>query len=102
MSRAAVRTRAATSRSRCAVSRKDGPGALSAATTCPLNATTGAATTDAGGRGLFLVARFASRWGVRYTPRGKVIWCEQAREAAGGGLEDMGDAPLDQWDEPAL
>ncbi|MGW2459743.1 SpoIIE family protein phosphatase [Streptomyces sp. NPDC001761] len=36
-----------------------------------------AATTDEGGRGLFLVAQFAQRWGTRYTPRGKVIWAEQ-------------------------
>jgi serine phosphatase RsbU (regulator of sigma subunit)/PAS domain-containing protein/anti-sigma regulatory factor (Ser/Thr protein kinase) len=37
-----------------------------------------AATTDEGGRGLFLVAQFAARWGTRYTPCGKVIWAEQA------------------------
>ncbi|RZB13764.1 GAF domain-containing protein [Streptomyces sp. F001] len=37
-----------------------------------------AATTDEGGRGLFLVAQVADRWGTRYTPRGKVIWAEQA------------------------
>lgn len=36
-----------------------------------------AATTDEGGRGLFLVAQFAQRWGTRYTTRGKVIWAEQ-------------------------
>ncbi|AZM58363.1 MULTISPECIES: SpoIIE family protein phosphatase/ATP-binding protein [unclassified Streptomyces] len=36
-----------------------------------------AATTDEGGRGLFLVARFAERWGTRYTAHGKVIWTEQ-------------------------
>ncbi|MFE5633326.1 SpoIIE family protein phosphatase [Streptomyces sp. NPDC056543] len=35
-----------------------------------------AATTDEGGRGLFLVAQFAERWGTRYTQRGKVIWAE--------------------------
>ncbi|GDY50923.1 hypothetical protein SVIO_015460 [Streptomyces violaceusniger] len=37
-----------------------------------------AATTDEGGRGLFLVAQFAQRWGTRYTPHGKVIWAETA------------------------
>ncbi|MGW1191619.1 SpoIIE family protein phosphatase [Streptomyces sp. NPDC002559] len=37
-----------------------------------------AATTDEGGRGLFLVAQFAERWGTRYTENGKVIWSEQA------------------------
>ncbi|MFI6932038.1 SpoIIE family protein phosphatase [Streptomyces sp. NPDC050287] len=36
-----------------------------------------AATTDEGGRGLFLVAQLAERWGTRYTREGKVIWAEQ-------------------------
>ncbi|MFD7386066.1 SpoIIE family protein phosphatase [Streptomyces anulatus] len=36
-----------------------------------------ARTTDEGGRGLFLVAQLAHRWGTRYTPHGKVIWAEQ-------------------------
>ncbi|WP_406860533.1 SpoIIE family protein phosphatase [Streptomyces sp. HUAS MG47] len=36
-----------------------------------------AETTDEGGRGLFLVAQCAQRWGTRYTTRGKVIWSEQ-------------------------
>ncbi|MFC9327689.1 SpoIIE family protein phosphatase [Kitasatospora sp. NPDC057015] len=36
-----------------------------------------AATMDEGGRGLFLVAQFAERWGTRYTGSGKVIWTEQ-------------------------
>ncbi|MBA2807758.1 SpoIIE family protein phosphatase [Streptomyces sp. KM273126] len=36
-----------------------------------------AATMDEGGRGLFLVAQFADRWGTRYTSGGKVIWTEQ-------------------------
>ncbi|WP_369254878.1 SpoIIE family protein phosphatase [Streptomyces sp. R35] len=36
-----------------------------------------AATTDEGGRGLFLVAQLAERWGTRYNPAGKVIWAEQ-------------------------
>ncbi|MEU0049000.1 SpoIIE family protein phosphatase [Streptomyces sp. NPDC006309] len=35
-----------------------------------------AATTDEGGRGLFLVSQLAERWGTRYTPHGKVIWAE--------------------------
>ncbi|MFJ2777117.1 MULTISPECIES: SpoIIE family protein phosphatase [unclassified Kitasatospora] len=39
-----------------------------------------AATTDEGGRGLFLVAQFADRWGTRYTGTGKVIWTEQPLE----------------------
>ncbi|MFC9927681.1 SpoIIE family protein phosphatase [Streptomyces sp. NPDC127190] len=36
-----------------------------------------AASTDEGGRGLFLVAQLADRWGTRYTPHGKIIWAEQ-------------------------
>ncbi|MGW1807351.1 SpoIIE family protein phosphatase [Streptomyces sp. NPDC002078] len=36
-----------------------------------------AATTDEGGRGLFLVAQLAERWGTRYTSDGKIIWAEQ-------------------------
>ncbi|MEU2775710.1 SpoIIE family protein phosphatase [Streptomyces sp. NPDC007162] len=35
-----------------------------------------ATTTEEGGRGLFLVAQFADRWGTRYTSEGKVIWTE--------------------------
>ncbi|MCF3184463.1 SpoIIE family protein phosphatase [Streptomyces polychromogenes] len=41
-----------------------------------------AASTDEGGRGLFLVAQLAQSWGTRYTPRGKVIWAECALDAA--------------------
>lgn len=37
-----------------------------------------ARTTDEGGRGLFLVAQLAQRWGTRYTANGKIIWTEQA------------------------
>ncbi|UQX03832.1 SpoIIE family protein phosphatase [Streptomyces sp. RerS4] len=40
-----------------------------------------AATTDEGGRGLFLVAQYAERWGTRYTQRGKVIWAELSSSA---------------------
>ncbi|MGV9558275.1 SpoIIE family protein phosphatase [Streptomyces sp. NPDC003522] len=36
-----------------------------------------ARSTDEGGRGLFLVAQLAHRWGARYTPGGKIIWAEQ-------------------------
>ncbi|PBC70779.1 histidine kinase-like protein [Streptomyces sp. TLI_235] len=36
-----------------------------------------ASITDEGGRGLFLVAQIAERWGTRYTDTGKVIWAEQ-------------------------
>ncbi len=61
-----------------------------------------AAATDEGGRGLFLVAQFAQRWGTRYIARGKVIWTEQflhgpATDAGGASVDDL----LDQWDDPA-
>ncbi|GEC03965.1 hypothetical protein SSP24_16200 [Streptomyces spinoverrucosus] len=36
-----------------------------------------ARSTDEGGRGLFLVAQLAHRWGARYTSDGKIIWAEQ-------------------------
>ncbi|BFO18855.1 SpoIIE family protein phosphatase/ATP-binding protein [Streptomyces sp. KM77-8] len=36
-----------------------------------------ATMTDEGGRGLFLVAQLAERWGTRYLPAGKVIWAAQ-------------------------
>ncbi|MEU5472849.1 SpoIIE family protein phosphatase [Streptomyces lydicus] len=41
-----------------------------------------AATTDEGGRGLYLVAHLAERWGTRYTPEGKIIWTEQPLTAS--------------------
>ncbi|MDK9495024.1 SpoIIE family protein phosphatase [Streptomyces katrae] len=58
-----------------------------------------AATTDEGGRGLFLVAQYAERWGTRYTERGKVIWAELSPSGGEGqvplemdldALEDLG------------
>ncbi|MFF7376810.1 SpoIIE family protein phosphatase [Streptomyces massasporeus] len=57
-----------------------------------------AATTDEGGRGLFLVSQMAERWGTRYTPQGKVIWAEQAlpevmQQPAPGPAD--ADTPLD-------
>jgi hypothetical protein len=36
-----------------------------------------AADTDEGGRGIFLVAQLAERWGTRFTPTGKIVWAEQ-------------------------
>ncbi|MFI1367416.1 ATP-binding SpoIIE family protein phosphatase [Streptomyces griseochromogenes] len=36
-----------------------------------------ARSSDEGGRGLFLVAQLAQRWGTRYTTPGKTIWTEQ-------------------------
>ncbi|MFE9442183.1 SpoIIE family protein phosphatase [Streptomyces sp. NPDC006602] len=43
-----------------------------------------AASTDEGGRGLFLVAQFAQAWGTRYTADGKVIWAECALDVPTG------------------
>ncbi|MFJ9815250.1 SpoIIE family protein phosphatase [Streptomyces sp. NPDC101151] len=40
-------------------------------------------STDEGGRGLFLVAQVAQRWGTRYTGTGKTIWAEQHLPGAG-------------------
>ncbi|NLU67784.1 SpoIIE family protein phosphatase [Streptomyces sp. HNM0574] len=58
-----------------------------------------ATTTDEGGRGLFLVARFTQRWGTRYTARGKVIWTEQPLHVPSSGDpdEETTDDLLDQW-----
>ncbi|MFC5253286.1 SpoIIE family protein phosphatase [Streptomyces nigrescens] len=43
-----------------------------------------AASTDEGGRGLFLVAQLAQSWGTRYTTDGKVIWAECALDVPEG------------------
>ncbi|MGX2997129.1 SpoIIE family protein phosphatase [Streptomyces sp. JNUCC 64] len=58
-----------------------------------------ASLTDEGGRGLFLVAQLADRWGTRYTPEGKVIWTEQSPHGpvAPPHGPDLTDALLDQW-----
>ncbi|MER5932553.1 SpoIIE family protein phosphatase [Streptomyces sp. NPDC002054] len=62
-----------------------------------------AEATDEGGRGLFLVAQFAERWGTRYTARGKIIWSEQALQAkAAPAGEDLGAALLAAWDDEAF
>ncbi|WP_416985190.1 SpoIIE family protein phosphatase [Streptomyces sp. T028] len=41
-----------------------------------------AASTDEGGRGLFLVAQLSRTWGTRYLPEGKVIWAECGLDGA--------------------
>ncbi|MFD5480391.1 SpoIIE family protein phosphatase [Streptomyces hawaiiensis] len=41
-----------------------------------------AASTDEGGRGLFLVAQLSQSWGTRYLPEGKVIWAECGLDTA--------------------
>ncbi|MFJ2960713.1 SpoIIE family protein phosphatase [Streptomyces collinus] len=61
-----------------------------------------AAITDEGGRGLFLVARFARRWGTRYMARGKVIWTEQSTRSPEAEPEEVSaDALLEQWEDAA-
>jgi PAS domain-containing protein/anti-sigma regulatory factor (Ser/Thr protein kinase) len=45
-----------------------------------------ATATDEGGRGLFLVAQVADRWGTRYTPEGKIIWSEQSLPSGYRGM----------------
>ncbi|MGI5401045.1 SpoIIE family protein phosphatase [Streptomyces sp. CA-135486] len=55
-----------------------------------------AATMDEGGRGLFLVAQMADRWGTRYTPQGKVIWAALSLHRPGGSVD--GTAWLDILD----
>lgn len=44
-----------------------------------------ARSSDEGGRGLFLVAQLAQRWGTRYTAPGKTIWAEQQLPARCSG-----------------
>ncbi|MFF2503334.1 SpoIIE family protein phosphatase [Streptomyces sp. NPDC058067] len=61
-----------------------------------------AAITDEGGRGLFLVAHYAERWGTRYSPRGKVIWAELSPHPAEQPMPDLGEDFLDQWAEPEI
>lgn len=64
-----------------------------------------AAGTDEGGRGIFLVAQLAHRWGTRYTPGGKVIWSEQllhdeSRSADGLPIDTLVDRLADDLSEP--
>ncbi|MEW2412952.1 SpoIIE family protein phosphatase [Streptomyces sp. NPDC046866] len=62
-----------------------------------------AEATDEGGRGLFLVAQFAQRWGTRYTARGKIIWTEQALpDGTGQAVAVPEEALLAAWDDEPL
>jgi serine phosphatase RsbU (regulator of sigma subunit)/anti-sigma regulatory factor (Ser/Thr protein kinase) len=61
-----------------------------------------AATTDEGGRGLFLVAQLSQAWGTRYTPHGKVIWAECALDAADPALAVSSAIGSDWEDFPAI
>ncbi|MFJ3306607.1 SpoIIE family protein phosphatase [Streptomyces sp. NPDC086549] len=63
-----------------------------------------AATTDEGGRGLFLVAQFAQRWGTRYSSGGKVIWTEQFLHdgSSAAAAYTPVDVLLEQFGDPTL
>ena len=56
-----------------------------------------AGITDEGGRGLFLIAQLAQRWGTRYTTSGKVIWTEQTLPSAADPGAARGGGP---WHDP--
>ncbi|WP_077797526.1 SpoIIE family protein phosphatase [Streptomyces sp. JHA26] len=59
-----------------------------------------AATTEEGGRGLFLVAQFTKSWGARYTPQGKTVWAEQVPQRGRAGAEPDEQALLAMFDDP--
>ncbi|MFI6108233.1 SpoIIE family protein phosphatase [Streptomyces sp. NPDC051310] len=58
-----------------------------------------AATTEEGGRGLFLVAQFTRTWGARYMQQGKTVWAEQVAHAERRTPEADEDALLDMFDD---
>ncbi|MFF9847230.1 SpoIIE family protein phosphatase [Streptomyces litmocidini] len=60
-----------------------------------------AATTDEGGRGLYLVAQYAERWGTRYARRGKTIWAELRVGADGSEPAPMAVPDLDALEDLA-
>jgi anti-sigma regulatory factor (Ser/Thr protein kinase) len=63
-----------------------------------------ARTTDEGGRGLYIVAALADRWGVRTTTRGKTARLEQpleSRPAFDWQWQGLATEPVDTW-TPAL
>ncbi|MGW7005830.1 SpoIIE family protein phosphatase [Streptomyces sp. NPDC054933] len=53
-----------------------------------------ARSNDEGGRGLFLVAQFAQRWGTRYTSDGKTIWAEQLLPESAPQHPDIAESRL--------
>ncbi|MGW6418292.1 SpoIIE family protein phosphatase [Streptomyces sp. NPDC055055] len=60
-----------------------------------------AATTDEGGRGLYLVAQYADRWGTRYARRGKTIWAELRVDAGDAEPVAMAVPDLDALEDLA-
>ncbi|MFI9721957.1 SpoIIE family protein phosphatase [Streptomyces sp. NPDC052396] len=61
-----------------------------------------AATTDEGGRGLFLVAQLCQAWGTRYTVGGKVIWAECPLEMSPGSAGEAELSEISFDDIPAI
>ncbi|WP_437096423.1 SpoIIE family protein phosphatase [Streptomyces sp. enrichment culture] len=59
-----------------------------------------AATTEEGGRGLFLVAQFTKSWGARYMPQGKTVWAEQIPQRELPAAEPDEQALLAMFDDP--
>ncbi|MEV6960230.1 SpoIIE family protein phosphatase [Streptomyces sp. NPDC051207] len=62
-----------------------------------------AGTSEEGGRGLFLVARFSHAWGARYRTQGKTVWAEQpVRQALSLTLDpdNEEDLLLSLYDDP--
>ncbi|QJS13896.1 SpoIIE family protein phosphatase [Streptomyces argyrophyllae] len=59
-----------------------------------------AATTEEGGRGLFLVAQFTKSWGARYMPQGKTVWAEQIPQPEQQTPDTDEEALLAMFDDP--
>ncbi|WP_217145703.1 SpoIIE family protein phosphatase [Streptomyces sp. AC627_RSS907] len=59
-----------------------------------------AASTEEGGRGLFLVAQFTKSWGARYMPQGKTVWAEQVPQPEHPAAESDEQALLAMFEEP--
>ncbi|WP_454326541.1 SpoIIE family protein phosphatase [Streptomyces glaucescens] len=59
-----------------------------------------AATTEEGGRGLFLVAQFTKSWGARFMPQGKTVWAEQIPQPEQPASETDEEALLAMFDDP--
>ncbi len=59
-----------------------------------------AATTEEGGRGLFLVAQFTKSWGARYMPQGKTVWAEQIPQREQPAPETDEQPLLEMFDDP--
>ncbi|MFC7999248.1 ATP-binding protein [Streptomyces rochei] len=58
-----------------------------------------ARASDEGGRGLFIVMRLSSHWGVRHGRRDKTIWSEQRLDGERPDATDLFDDVVDLADE---